>query len=351
MLVFATLLGLASLLETFDVHAVTPDPDLKCELVEVGGYLHEQCFLTTGTYYKCPLSNSVYQSWKYGGNCHNVNFDRLCPSDPGFYQACGHAYCIGYRELGGTPLLCGSYICSESDYDYYRSGDKWEAYYHCKDGFCKNTNLNMVGCSNSGNEVTPSSIPSSSSSNVNYYLRCDGKCNDINSCSDESYCNGVRYGILCGGLYKYIHPKWICNGYSNCYSNGDDEIGCDNWTVADHTTCQHQWTGETILIQDNMRCFHPDYSACRNGQDQTNCSDPERVVMQCLSQGFPTTISIWGYCQGYQLCDDNYNNVCINPEHGCNIHKGQLCDGNPDCNNGGDETCKTKDLTKVWCIR
>eukprot|EP00116_Pleurobrachia_bachei_P002364 sb/3462626/ len=101
-----------------------------------------------------------------------------------------------------------------------------------------------------------------------------------------------------------------------------------------------------------MRCFDPVYSACKySRQDQTNCSDPERVAMQCLSQGYPTTISIWGYCEGYKLCDDNYNNVCVDPaEPGCsNLHKGQLCDGHPDCNNGGDGTCK--DFTKVTCIR
>eukprot|EP00116_Pleurobrachia_bachei_P007873 sb/3468135/ len=98
-----------------------------------------------------------------------------------------------------------------------------------------------------------------------------------------------------------------------------------------------------------MRCFNPSRSTCLNNQDQTNCSDPERVTMQCLSQGFSTTISIWGYCFGYQLCDDNYNNVCVDPEPGCTIHKGQLCDGHPDCNNGGDETCS--DRTKVSCIR
>eukprot|EP00116_Pleurobrachia_bachei_P005847 sb/3466109/ len=98
-----------------------------------------------------------------------------------------------------------------------------------------------------------------------------------------------------------------------------------------------------------MRCFLPDWSACSNGQDQTNCSDPERVVMQCLSQGYLTTISIWGYCQGYTLCDDGYNNACVNPELGCTIHKGQVCDGHRDCNEGRDEVCK--DLTKVKCIR
>eukprot|EP00116_Pleurobrachia_bachei_P001419 sb/3461681/ len=339
MLVFTTLLtGVIGLMSTgqsqlYSSSTTTPrdttgpvytgtvsPPDLdKCKLVEVGGYLHEQCFFNDARiYYKCPLSNSLYRPkvFSEGSNCNNIFFSKLCPSDPGFYQVCGHAGCIGYKELGGTPLLCGTYICNDYD-DDNRAGDYWEPFLHCYHGACKNTNLNMVGCSSVVNTT------------------CDGKC-DADYCSDESYCNGVQYGLWCDTLsgWVYIPPWWICDGYPDCSKHGEDE---------------NEETGKTTLIQDNTRCFQPEWSACENRQDQTNCSDPERVTMQCLSKGFPTTISIWGYCQGYQLCDDNYNNVCVDPEHGCNIHKGQLCDGHPDCNNGGDETCK--DLAKVPCIR
>eukprot|EP00116_Pleurobrachia_bachei_P002839 sb/3463101/ len=164
---------------------VTPDPN-ECELVEVGGYLHEQCFLTNTTthLYKCPLSNSVYLVQSSGSDCNDIAFTDVCPSDPGFYQACGHAGCAGYKELGGTPLLCGTYICN--DYGYNRAGDYWETHNHCKDGKCKSTNLNMVGCSNVVNTT------------------CDGKC-DAYMCIDESYCNGVQYGVWCDTRYGDIN--------------------------------------------------------------------------------------------------------------------------------------------------
>eukprot|EP00116_Pleurobrachia_bachei_P008236 sb/3468498/ len=250
MFVFATLLTgiieLASLLEasvssglhtTTSHHTTTPQhyaktprrfkptPDPGCGLAEVGGYLHEKCFFAGVygyySYYKCPISDSMYNkvySWS-SLICSNVQFSNLCPSDPGFYQACGHNGCVGYKELGGTPLLCGKYICSRTKYtgnSYTTAGDYWETIDHCKDGTCKNTELNMVGCSSVFNTA------------------CDGNCDEY-ECSDESYCDGVRYGVWCDS--NWIPFPSICDGDCDC-ENGEDEVGCFNWTVADHTTCQ-----------------------------------------------------------------------------------------------------------------
>eukprot|EP00116_Pleurobrachia_bachei_P001627 sb/3461889/ len=308
-----------------------------CKPMEVNGYLHEHC-PTPDRYslFKCPRSNKTYHIMysRGAGDCDSsTRFSTVCPSDPGFYQACGHSGCTGSRELAGTPLLCETFICDE----YTAIGFTYDFRYRCKSDACGNTELNMVGCDD--NSVT---------------TKCNNICDKPSTCSDESDCNGVQYGMWCVGKYfppawTYIPPWQICTRYPRCI-NGEDTVGCNNWTVADHSTCQNnELPSKIIRIQNNMRCFHPEYSACLNRQDQTNCSDPERVVMQCLSQGYPTTISIWGYCQGYTLCDDGYNNACVNPELGCNIHKGQLCDGNRDYNEGGDEICK--DLTQVFCIR
>eukprot|EP00116_Pleurobrachia_bachei_P005473 sb/3465735/ len=300
----------------------------ECKPIEVNGYLHEHCPSPDHYFtFKCPRSNITYYKYSSEAECeYSQAFSITCPSDPGFYQVCGHSGCTGSRELGGTPLLCGTFICDR----YTAVGTKFGLYRRCKKGSCGNTELNMVGC-------------------TDVIAKCNHICTDV-GCSDESYCNGVQYGIWCekSGKPEYIPPLWMCHESSLC-DNAEDQIGCFNWTVADHTTCQLTSTSNIIRIKDNMRCFRPDRSACEGGQDQTNCSDPERVVMQCLSQGFPTTISIWGYCQGHKLCDDGYNNACADPELGCKIHKGQFCDGHRDCNYGGDETCQ--DLTTVSCIR
>eukprot|EP00116_Pleurobrachia_bachei_P000508 sb/3460770/ len=297
----------------------------ECKPIEVNGFLHEQCPSLDRYYtqFKCPRSNHTYFIYTEVWSGESV-YSKLCPSDPGFYQACGHSGSTGSTELAGTPLLCGTFICDRN----IATNWVYDLYQHCESGACKNTELNMVGC---------------------IAEKCNNICDEYN-CSDESYCNGVQYGLWCEG--HYVPPAWNClDEKTDCINKKDAIEGCLNWTVDDHTTCQRIWTSKIIRIQDNMRCFDPGRSICENGQDQTNCSDPEKVVMKCLSEGFPTTISIWGYCKGYTLCDDGYNNVCVDPELGCSIHKGQLCDGHRDCNNGGDET-NCKDLTKVTrCFR
>ena len=318
-------------------------------IVEVNGYLHLAVdWSGESRRYKCPWSDRVYQVIDIKENfkatfsedgCYSLKFTQLCPADPGFYQACGHNECSSYRSLDGKPLLCGTYICNVVNdelnairTDVY-AGVFFERIFQCKAGVCDNTQLNMAGCEDRDNRC-------------NY--RCDEIDNELEFCIDESSCNGVNYGIACThNWYElYLMPHILClREYARfCGSN----VGCFNWTVADNTTCLHSTTGERVNVLPQARCFLG-FTLCSTGQDQTNCSDPERVAMSCLTQGYPTTISIWGYCKSYALCDDDYNNACLTPETGCTIHKGQMCDGNADCPNEADEECP--DLTNVSCVR
>eukprot|EP00116_Pleurobrachia_bachei_P012442 sb/3472704/ len=114
----------------------------ECKPIEVNGYLHEHCPKPDSnvTYFKCPRSNKTYRIGYGSGDCDSTSrFSTVCPSDPGFYQACGHSGCTGYRELAGTPLLCGTFICN----GLTPIGHSYDFYYRCKSGRCRNTELNM----------------------------------------------------------------------------------------------------------------------------------------------------------------------------------------------------------------
>ena len=171
---------------------------------------------------------------------------------------------------------------------------------------------------------------------------CDLTC-DCLYCDDESFCNGVEYGVRCdwknGG---YMPPAWVCDEYPGGCKDGTDEVNCKT-----NKTCKlapsheqyHRFKNGTRPLRQDQICTIPfRYLVCSDGLDQVNCTDPERVAMFCTLAGFSTNVSILAICEGYPLCDDNYNNKCVQPEGGCVIHKTALCDGVEDCPGGVDES-------------
>ena len=184
---------------------------------------------------------------------------------------------------------------------------------------------------------------------------CDNSCDRL-VCDDESFCNDVQYGVMCKwDKAEYVPPVWTCNGYVNCY-DGSDEVNCTT-----SRTCklspQHPYYrklgGIRNLTQNQICASQYSHSVCSDGLDQVNCTDSERVAMSCTLAGYPTNISIFGVCQGYPLCDDDYNNKCLEPEGGCTIHTTSLCDGIHDCPGGADETNTTCGILSntVNCVR
>ena len=100
-----------------DLSNAVIQPTPGCTVVEVNGYLHQQCGFTLAwdysnwkyrwfLVYKCPRSDERYYIG-FGSNdtrCEQILYIDRCPSDPGSYQACGHGGCSGYMEVRGTPL-------------------------------------------------------------------------------------------------------------------------------------------------------------------------------------------------------------------------------------------------------
>ena len=188
---------------------------------------------------------------------------------------------------------------------------------------------------------------------------CDKKC-DCQFCDDEGECNGVIYGMTCQldyGAGEYAPPNFVCDGvYEDCVDKTDET----NCTQSDKTCTlsplhphYNPASKGVRYLRDNQICAVPFSSVtCSDGRDQVNCTDPERTAMSCLSAGFTTTVSMFAICQGYPLCDDDYNNQCVEVEGGCSVHKSFQCDGVEDCPGAADES-KTycAHMSGVSCTR
>ena len=74
----------------------------NCSLqeVEVHGarYLKYACIYDKIMWYRCPHTHHYYGiSVETEGDCYRTEFDKACPGDTHFYQACGHGGCAGFE--------------------------------------------------------------------------------------------------------------------------------------------------------------------------------------------------------------------------------------------------------------
>lgn len=191
---------------------------------------------------------------------------------------------------------------------------------------------------------------------------CDGKCDCVPLCDDESQCNGITYGLFCNfssDYYPdynppiYIPAMWICDNYKDC-TDERDEVDCDATPQCSSGPANRTLTPRTRCAPLGMLGDRPE-PYCLDYSDQLNCTDPSLALLTCTRDGFPVTVANRMICHGIKhvkLCDDGFEDMCVRPGTGCKVHKHLLCDGNQDCVSGADEnhvTCWS--LSNTECER
>ena len=345
----------------------------NCTVQEVGDnlnsrYLKEVCYHENEDtpFYKCPNSDEYYGiPAQHGDNCWLIKFDQVCPSDPGFYQACGHAGCSvgeGIETRGERDLLCSTYLCKNEEDKVIRGGQVLDKVIKCNQNHdCINTDMDEQGTCQFEDYFQCTDF---SQSMIDANKVCDLHCDCFN-CVDEGFCNNVTYGMYCEADVEwgnYILAVDICDkAYKHCALGEDESIS--NCSANIVRSCQlyenHQWyeyfeegQGRRNITQSQVCAVPRGEGVCSDGLDQVNCSDTTRVALTCAVNSFQTTISVFAICKDHFLCDDGYDSNCVQPEGGCIIHKNQLCDNHFDCAGHQDEEiyiCQR--LTNVSCIR
>ena len=325
-------------------------------MVNVRDFLKHVCFdeekmvLT----YKCFNSDVQYTShdyhdYDYKGQLEiwGIHVSALCGNDPKSYQACG----LPSNKIGTEDLLCGGYFC---DPHYYQSVNESSVDVMFKYVKCDGNCTNIGECPAAGTD----------DSGDGGITLCDDIC-DEGLCLDETFCNGLKYGVTCWSDKKRtpqsyplnsLPPQIVCDGNRNC-RHGEDEADCEvsNTSVQ---TCLHRranYHGKEILVplRNFTRCapfvLHIQErqlpAVCANYRDQTNCSDAERVGGSCFIDGYMSTVSKFVICDrpnfgdSSNLCDDRLEQACVFPsgDTRCKIHKHKLCNGRYDCLGGSDE--------------
>ena len=366
--------------------------DCQPEVQELHGFLQLAC-KNFNHWFKC-LNSDIYYKIQLNiiGRKIYSRVSAVCEDDPSFYQACGISGTESVYgrdwQINSEGPVCG-YICSSGTSNAYVPSAGKSIFtiphvVHC-DGIqdCLNANFDEKHCSSPESQMvnTMTTVSNHSFEEMEQLLSngCDGVC-ETDLCLDEARCNGFTYGIFCTinlnnndimtdyytPAYVFVHD--VCAFWDDNYSCKINREVCQ--IPADEQSCRviGRPEGEPIPLFNYTRCgARRRYSynilnidtveICANGFEQTNCTDPARVALRCEIGGFKSTVSVWVVCQdGYQafppLCDDLIERECVDVTATCTVHKHQLCDGQVDCPNGGDETdniCSV--LTEIKCKR
>ena len=353
-------------------------------------YLKKQCEEDDTKWFACPHSTSefygiVSKAVTGSETCFFQQFDRLCPDDPHFYQACGHG-CHGIKYAGeesDVVMLCNTFVCESSYSRLVSSGKMMENTHDGREHEeCRNINSKIM------NESLVCEFPEMNFTcvyptkiwNKQYISKtkvCDDVC-DCPLCDDEAECNNITYGMFCyvsnprtyydsyEYIRAYVEPGMICVNHGErpicpygmeriCTEDEIIRICEPNRDTVNAQMFDRYFEGGKRILKDIQICSVPLYGLlCADGLDQVNCTDPTRVALWCEIDGYNSSVSKFALCQGSLVCDDHYADQCVeaDPVEGCLLHKNELCNGIHDCANGADEGgnfCKS--LTKVSCKR
>ena len=278
-----------------------------------------------------------------------------------FYQACGlKPYSVLLDDDDAFP--CG-YLCKS----FYNNSIEDPFYY-----FVANDNPVIMSIVH-GSEICSLGIRFLKAKNIGFNDAeiCDGYCIDMTIikkplCLEESFCNGYRYGFYCDNNSTYVSNQKFCDNVADCKDKAD-ELLCQN---TDIMTCrrddsdlmfvpiyQFNRCGPIVVINIDPIIFTRMLPYCTNYEDQTNCSDPEKVGMFCKINGSMSSVSRQIICNKYiprhvSLCDNGLDQLCISPSVSCFVHKHLICDGKLDCPDNSDEKSTIcSDMTGIVCKR
>ena len=355
----------------------------NCSYTVLGGYLKRQCFVNNKPVFKCSNSEAFYQVKL--ASCDVTTFDKICPNDTAFYQACGHNYMCKWKYT--DPLLdlaskasfaaCGRVLCeSENLIALKFQTDNVSS--HTRDDFqCVNGSAadDSLKCSNTVNDKPVHDLVCEENDRRELTI-CDNKC-DYLDCEDESKCNNLTIGISCLAIelaITYIHPYRICDKHIDCVISHADELGCESFPefcMADsqQLAVSHGEVQDIAPVRRPLspraKCSVPRilgaFRVCVDYKDQMNCTGSTISPLVCKVDGYLTTISDHVICKNLGalgLCDDDIDNECVQVDESCTIHKHRLCDKVDDCSSGHDESdhfCKNllpnNTANMITCVR
>ena len=321
----------------------------NCSYKILNGFLKEQCLINNEWYFKCSNSYRFYKVQT--ASCDHMEFNRVCPNDTTFYQACGHRRCsrgngrldkragLHTSSFGPEVAACGELICQADDpfkdHDstyklpsrfqdnpdllFYRSGEtlsssKIQIAIDCnsKDSFCMNSisgsPVDKYACDQWSKQKPSNTSFHPNLGNFHQSLLCNNFC-DSNfnfNCEDEAFCNNLTIGLYCKSPHVYwrdasiyVPPNRICDGNRDCFSN-IDEKDCKSF----NETCQ---TSNFNLLQINGINFNSNSTVPRFLSPRSKCSVPALMKQWLICDDYKDQMNCTGSTISPMVCNvDGY---------------------------------------------